>query len=336
MRLPGKNRVVERQSQHVVEREEAALLRPLAQRGGVAVVNPVVAPVVEETGGSRCLLVFVFHGKRGHAAGDALVAFEQRSAHRARVGGVEVGHVYVAAQVPVAGYLIAQFGIAAVLFEAHVFAVAVGAVVRAADETRKLALPDAVGHLALQGVERAVSQVDVGLHPLLVHAAGDDVDDTAHGIRAIEHRGRSAQYLHPLGHERLVGIGDGVSEDAGILRVAVDEHHQPARAAAQSAQRDVPGSAARYAVTHDTPRGHEESGYLLGDYRQHRGLHALLDFFAVDDRDGEGQMPHVGFVAGTGHHHLVDMDWVGGIPGQSQERVVVGVVDLGRSHSGHR
>ena len=233
-----------------------------------------------------------------------------------------MGHIHIAAQIPVVGNLIAQLGIAVVLLETHVGAVTVGAVVRGADEACEFPFAYAVGHLALQGVERAVSQVDVGLYPLFAHPAGNDIDYPAHGVRPIEYRSRAAQYFHPFGQERLVGVGDRVTEDAGILWVAVDEYHQSARASTQSAQGYTPGSSVGNTVAHDSPRGDEEAGNLLGEYGQYRGLHALLYLLAVDDRDGEGQMPHIGLVAGAGHDHFADVNRVGWLPGHGQVGVI--------------
>jgi len=89
----------------------------------------VVAPVVEETQGSGAFPVVVLGGKRGHAPRDALVAVEERRADRTGIGGVEVCHVHVSAQVPMLGCLIAHAGVTAVLFESHVGPMSVRAVV---------------------------------------------------------------------------------------------------------------------------------------------------------------------------------------------------------------
>ena len=51
----------------------------------------------------------------------------------------------------------------------------------------------AVDGFCLHRAVRACAYVDVGFYTVFVHPAGDDVDDAAHGVRAVEHRGRSAQ-----------------------------------------------------------------------------------------------------------------------------------------------
>mgnify|MGYP000402929326 CR=1 FL=1 len=52
-----------------------------------------------------------------------------------------------------------------------------------------------------------------------------------HGIRTVEYGCRATQYLHPVGQERLVGIGNRMSEDAGILWMPINKHHQAGIAA---------------------------------------------------------------------------------------------------------
>ena len=55
--------------------------------------------------------------------------------------------------------------------------------------------------------------------------AGDDVHDTTHCVASVEHRSRTAEHFHALGHQGLVRVCDRMAEDALILGMSVDEHH---------------------------------------------------------------------------------------------------------------
>ena len=100
--------------------------------------------------------------------------------------------VHVARQRPCSRKLVSQLGVAAVLFEAHVGAVAVGAVVGAGDDAREASLADTVRQLGLQRVVGAVGGLQVGADALLALLARDDVDDAAHGVGTVEYRGGAA------------------------------------------------------------------------------------------------------------------------------------------------
>ena len=69
------------------------------------------------------------------------------------------------------------------------------------------ALAELVARLGLHSAIAASSCRHPGTHTVGLHSARNDVHHTAHGIRTIEQRGRTAQDFHPLGHERMVGIG---------------------------------------------------------------------------------------------------------------------------------
>ena len=120
--------LVERHPEQPVARVETLGLRLFA--GFVSVVDAVTAPVVVEFQRSGGMFVVILEGQRGHAARDARIVVEERRRDRSRIRGVEVGDVDVGRGVPVVRDLVAQFGESAVLFEAHVGAVAVRTVVR--------------------------------------------------------------------------------------------------------------------------------------------------------------------------------------------------------------
>ena len=109
----------------------------------------------------------------------------------------------------------------------------------------------------------AGTEVDMCPHAVALHLAGDDVQHAAHRIAPVEHRGGSAQHLHPFGHHRLVTVADRVTVDAVVLRMAVDEYQQLAAARSDAAQADASGGSRRYPVAHHGARGDEQSRYLL-------------------------------------------------------------------------
>ena len=225
--------LVPRYAHHQVFAVEQGFLRLLA--GAVAVVDLVSPPVVEEAqSAGRAFIVILQHGRR-HAARDARIVVRQGGEGLAGVGGVEVRHVHVAPQAPVLCQVIRQLGIAAVLLESHVRSVSVGAVVGEGGRAAEASLAHAVDPLGLHRAVGACTQVDVRPYPVLVHLAGDDVDDAAHGVGAVEHGGRPAQHFDALGQHRLVGVGDGVAEEAHVLRMPVDEH-QHLRTAREAAE----------------------------------------------------------------------------------------------------
>ena len=211
-----------RHAQHLVARVEPVVERLLARR--VAVVDAVAAPVVEEAQRAGGGAVVVAQGEGGHTARDARVVVENGFGDGAGVGGVEVGDVHVGIDAPRPPDLVTQLRIAAVLLEAHVGAVAVGAVVGAGDRAGETARLHPVGGFGLKRVVGAVAGVEVGSDAVLPHLARDDVDDAAHRVGAVEHRGGAAHDLHPLGQHRLVGVGDRVPHQPHVLGVAVDQH----------------------------------------------------------------------------------------------------------------
>jgi len=119
--------------------------------------------------------------------------------------------------------------------------------------------------------------MQVSASPILVHFAGHDIYYTTHGIRTVEYRCRTTQYLHPVGQKRLVGIGNRVPENAGILWVPINKNHQAGIAAAQSAQGDTACRSVRDTVAHHAARSGEQPRNLFREHREQGGLHRLLD-----------------------------------------------------------
>ena len=189
---------------------------------------------------------------------------------------------------------------------------AVGTVVRTAHHAGEAAGLDAVGEFGLQRVVGAVGGVERRFDSLLLHLAGDDVDDAAHGVGAVEHRCRTAQHFDALGQHRLVGVGNGVAHQSHVLRMAVDQHHKSGGGqsglgcSAYAAQRELACRTRRHAVAHDAAAGGEESRHLFGQQGQQRLFMALFDLPAVDRRYGHRQVADVGAVAGARDNDAVD------------------------------
>ena len=176
-------------------------------------------------------------------------------------------------------------------------------------------LAELVACLGLHGAIAACSCRHPGTHTVGLHSARNDVHHTAHGIRTIEQRGRTAQDFHPLGHERMVGIGHRMPIDAVVLRMPVHQHHHLARTGGDSAQHHTTRTAARHSVAHHTTAGDHQSGHLLHEAGHDGGTMPGSELFAREDAHGEGQMAGVGGLTAACHHHvghiLMERDAVG-------------------------
>ena len=68
----------------------------------------------------------------------------------------------------------------------------------------ELAHSQLVADFCLHCSPRTNAYIDVSSHSVLFHASCDDVYHTAHGIAAVEHRGRTSQHFHTLHHHGLI------------------------------------------------------------------------------------------------------------------------------------
>ena len=110
-------------------------------------------------------------------------------------------------------------------------------------------------------------------HAIAPRFLGDDVDDTAHGVGAIEHRGGSPQHFHVVHVFSGVEIGYVVGIDTGELRLAVHHHqHGVGRFSSYTSHLDAPGTSVADAEAEDIALGNEEAGYLRGDGGKQLGL----------------------------------------------------------------
>ena len=184
----------------------------------------------------------VFQGERCHASGNPGIVVVDRLVYRAGIGGVEMRHIRVGPDFPMGIKIVTHFGIAAELFEAHVFAMSVGPVVGCGDNAAELAFADPVGGLRVHRPVSPDSGIHAGAHAVFLHLPGHDIDDSAHRVGAVKHRGRAAQHFYPFGHHALVGIGDRMPEKSHVLGMPVNQdQHLRGRAAPDTPQADAAG-----------------------------------------------------------------------------------------------
>ena len=168
----------------------------------------------------------------------------------------------------------------------------------------------AVGGRACEGAVAATLQVDVGAHAILLHLSRHDVHHAAHGIAAIDGRGRTADHLYAVGQHGLIGVGQRMTVETGILWQSVDEHEQVGRAA-DASHLDSTGRSGAQSVAEDAACGDEESRHLLAQCGQHRRLISGREPRAADDGHVEGQVADVGLIACARDHHVAEAHRVG-------------------------
>ena len=235
--------LIPRHTQHPVAGIEAVIERFGA--GRIAVVDLVAPPVVEKAQSSGGLSVVVAQRERSHAAGNALFVVENGRRHGSRILGVEMREVHIGINIPLPGNLIIQLGIAAVLLEAHVPAMSVGAIIGPRHRTGETPVFQLVRGFGLQRVVGAVTGVNIGFHAVLDHFSRHDIDYAAHGVRTVQHRSGAAHDFDPVGQHRLIGIGNGMPHQPHVLGMAVDQHQQTrCGTSADTAQRHLSGRAA--------------------------------------------------------------------------------------------
>ena len=296
--------LVKRDTHHIVKRIEPPVLRRLSGSRRIAVVNPMLTPVIKETQTAGCTLIPVLQCKRRHPTSDSLVAFQQGCGNRAGIRGIEMRHVDIRRSVPIRRQVVPEFGITAILLELHIVAVSVCPVIRTTHHRRETAFPHTVCQLRFQSVVRAITGTQIRLHSILTHLPRDYVNHTSHGIRAVKHGSRATEHLHPVGQQRLVRVGNRMPENTGILGMSVNQHHQLRRTAAQSPQRNSPGCSVRHPIAHHTPRSDKQPRHLLCKHRQKRRLKPLLNLFPVNHRNSLRQMAHVSLASRTGNYKL--------------------------------
>ena len=285
------------------------ILRPeVSLRGLRSITGSVINLMSTKVGiDAQCptrLAVVILKCRRHHTARNPLVGIIQRTALRARVGGIEVCHVGINIRVPVVVEVVAQLHVAAILFESHTRAVVVGATVLCRDGAAELTGAHLVRSFCLHRAIAACSKIDVGIHTVLAHSSGDDIHDTAHRVRTIKYRGRTTQHLYTFGHQRLITVGNGVTIDALILRMSVNQYQQLSSTACHTTQVDAASCTSRNTVTHHRTAGHEQSRHLLHRRRQHTRLVLLRQHLPVNHCHRHRQVSHVGGVACTCYYHF--------------------------------
>ena len=97
-----------------------------------------------------------------------------------------------------------------------------------------------------------------------------------------------------------------MAEKPHILRMAVDQNHEPSAASAHSAQGYGTGSSVGNPIAENPARSREKPRNLLGQHRKQGGIPALFYLLPAYDGHGEWKMPDVGFVSCSGHDDLVN------------------------------
>ncbi len=270
----------------------------------ISVVDLVAPEVVVDAEGARGAAVAVGERGGGGTAVDPLAGLQQGTVGGAGIGGGVVGEVGVGRDLPLRTDVVAELDLTAVLVEAHVGTVVVGARALQRDDAPEASLAQTAGGVGLDGAVGAGAEVDVGPDAVAEHLAGDDVEDAAHGIGTVEHGGGTAQHLHALGEHGLVEVGGAVAEEALILGHAVDEHHEAAAGTADAAQGDGAGGAVADAVAEDATAGDEEAGHLLREGGQDVLLLVLGERGVVHGGDRHGHVAEVALLACAGDHHV--------------------------------
>ena len=182
----------------------------------------------------------------------------------------------------------------------------VGTLVADAHVTAKCPLLIAVSSLSLNGSIASASQTEIGTAPIGFLLTGHNVDDSSHGIGAVEHAGRASEHFHLLCHHGLVRIRNGVTHQSCILRLTVDKDHELS-SASHTTDFHATCSTGRHTVADDASGGGEKARSELRKGRQHALGVALLQLRTAHGGNGKRQVTHIGIVSGSGHHHLINM-----------------------------
>ena len=189
----------------------------------VSVVDFVMSPVVEETDAARCVAVIIGGRDTCKSSENVGLGVKQWSVFWSRIVEVEIGEVEVGRYLPMVRYLISNFYKVGNLLETRIIAVTVGALVVCAKHCREFAILYACHSLQLCCAVASAREHKFSLDAVF-RLAGNDVDHSAHSVRAVKQRRRSAEHLHLVGHECLVCVGDWVTHQSCILRLTVDKH----------------------------------------------------------------------------------------------------------------
>ena len=101
------------------------------------------------------------------------------------------------------------------------------------------------------------------METLAVGVPGDYVDDPAHGVGAVEDRGRPAQHFDTLDIFGLVEVRHMVGIDSGELRLPVDHHeHGIGGGSADSTYLDAARASSADAEAEVAALGDEQAGHL--------------------------------------------------------------------------
>ena len=159
----------------------------------------------------------------------------------------------------------------------------------------------AVAGVFLEGVVQAHRA-----HPGVGHAAGDDVDHAADGVRPVQGRHRSADHLDALDrrqrrHEAVGGFAKPVRGDVATVVLAAAVHQHQGVGAGHAADADVQAAGLAGALV-DVHAFHVAKG--LGQV----GVLLALKLLAADHADACRRVGDLLLEARGGHHHGVEID----------------------------
>ena len=135
--------------------------------------------------------------------------------------------------------VIAQLQVATILLETHARTVVVCATILGRHRAAELPAAYLVGCFGLEGAITARAKVDVCADAIFTSLTGHDVHHTSHRIASVKYRCRASQHLDALSHQCLITVGNGVTVDALILWMTVNENEQLTCTARDTTQIDT-------------------------------------------------------------------------------------------------
>ena len=189
----------------------------------------MTAEVVVDVDGTRCSVEMVAEHKAGSTTGNPLIILQFGLSYASWVAGIKVGNVDVGIDVKVVVDIIAKFHVSAVLLEAHVATMVVTTSVLSSHRAVELAATYLIRCFGLNGSPTTCANVDFGADTVNIVLTCDEVHNTAHCIRTIKERSRTAYHLDTFDGHRLIAVGYTMAKDTLILRMSVDEYHDLSR-----------------------------------------------------------------------------------------------------------
>ncbi len=133
------------------------------------------------------------------------------------------------------------------------------------------------------------------------------IDNTRHGIGAIQHRPRATEHLYTLNPFLVIEIGYMMGIDPGKLRLTVHHHeHSACPVATDSSHLDMPGAAVAHPETYDATLGDKQARDLSGNSGQHLSLTCGFKLTMADDRNRIRGKVTAHSLIGACHNHFIE------------------------------